>query len=140
MDDTNLPVHPKSLDVSIGGHFGPSYHVKWEDGQLVYRAYEEGKETEVLQVQPDPRSWELFWKQMDVIGVWEWRDHYEPNHPVMDGTGWEMKLHVDDRFVESGGNNAYPVDGLCAGADEVTPVFRKFLKAVRRLVGDVLFE
>lgn len=134
------PQHPISLNIGIGSFCGPLYQVKWEDDQLVYRVYEEGEQTKILHVQPDKRSWEMFWKQMDAIGVWEWRDYYKPNHPVMDGTNWAMKLHVDHRCIESGGNNAYPVDGHCAGADEVTPCFSAFLKAVRRLMGHVSFE
>ncbi|MGA1196195.1 MAG: hypothetical protein ACO36I_06815 [Candidatus Latescibacterota bacterium] len=133
------PYHPKSLEIGIGGYLGHSYGLKWEDGHLVYRVYESGEQQAVLHLYPSKRSWEAFWKQMDAVGVWEWQDHYEPDYPTKDGTSWSVKLMVGDRFVESGGNNAYPVDGHCAGTDEMTPCFRKFLSAVRRLMGYVPF-
>jgi len=133
------PDQPKSLEIGIGGYLGHSYGLKWEDGHLVYRVYESGEQQAVLHLYPPKRSWEAFWKQMDAVGVWEWQDHYEPDNPTKDGTSWSVKLMVGDRFVESGGNNAYPVDGHCAGTDEMTPCFRKFLSAVRRLMGYVPF-
>ena len=136
----NQSHHPKSLEISIGGYGGPSYDLTWEDGHLVYRMYEDGTQQAVLHMRPSKRSWEAFWKVMDEIDIWGGQDHYEPSGRVMDGTGWSVKILVDDRFVESGGDNAYPVDGHCAGTDEVTPCFRKFLRAVRRLMGYVPFE
>jgi len=133
-------VLPKALDIRIGGHLGLSYVLKWETDGLVYRMCEDGEQRAVLHMEPAKRSWEAFWKVMDEIDVWGWQDHYQPDQPVADGTGWSVKLMVDDRFVESGGNNAYPVGSHCAGVDEVTPCFRKFLSAVRRLMGYVPFE
>lgn len=136
----NQPHHPKSLEIYIGGFGGPSYELKWDGEHLVYRMYEDGTQQAILHMQPSKRSWEAFWKVMDEIDIWGWQDHYEPSGSVMDGTGWSVKVLVDDRFVESGGDNAYPVGGHCAGTDDVTACFRRFLRAVRRLMGYVPFE
>ena len=42
-------------------------------------------------------------------GVSTWRRRYEPEHPVLDGTSWELAIVFDDgRALDSCGSNAWP--------------------------------
>jgi hypothetical protein len=59
-----------------------------------------------IKFQPTDRQWSEFRRSMDKAGVWEWKPTYEAN--VLDGWGWQMKIHYPDRQIESFGANNSP--------------------------------
>lgn len=82
------PHHPTTLEISIGGFMGPSYHLKWNGEHLIYRAFEDQMEPNAeFHLTPSKRQWESFWKTLDTIGVWNWQDTFRGNnHPTRIGS------------------------------------------------------
>lgn len=55
--------------------------------------------------------------------VASWKQHYEPEWGVLDGTTWSLVIMLDDESVfESGGDNAWP-EGYDALADSLLGLF-----------------
>ena len=132
---------PKRFHASIGGYMGRSYSVELVGDQLKYEACGQGyakEEEELISVTGD--QWATFRASLDWMGVWEWQEEYE-NPGVMDGTRWRLEIAYDDMEVRSGGDNNYPESGAKDAFDaEVTPEFRRFLDAVRTMIGGRDFD
>lgn len=134
---------PSEFEVSIGGYFGDSYCVRLTGDSLVYEKssgdiYEPNKPDSV-EIRPSAKAWSNFWTSCHKIGVWHWEDSYE-NFNVVDGTSWHATIKVQDRFISTGGSNAFPGDAEFPDCDDYPPPFKKFLNAIKRLVGDLPFE
>ena len=55
-------------------------------------------------------------------GVSEWDESYYPEHPILDGTGWDLLIILKDgRALVSGGSNAWPetLDDLVDGLERI---------------------
>ena len=115
---------------------GPSYHVEWSNGELIYTAMESGyQEEEKVIIAPTPAQWQKFWKVADKINIWSWEADY-PNPGIMDGTNWSIKIKWCEKYIESMGDNNYPG----GNSDEPGPSFNKFLRAVQGLMGGLEFR
>ncbi|HEX7005405.1 MAG TPA: hypothetical protein VF168_14570 [Trueperaceae bacterium] len=130
---------PDALEVGIGGYFGPSYRIGWENGRIVYEGHEPAEEDgrrETIRlhrfVRPTERRWRGFWKSLDDLSAWDWERHYE-NPGALDGTGWHLTVERNGVRLESEGSNAYP------GGHSASREFRGLLAAVRRLLGGLPF-
>ena len=113
---------------------GPSYSLRWERDRLLYvgrgRAYELDREWVIA---PSEESWARFWRALDRIGAWDWQGEYE--RAALDGTHWSISIGHGGRVIEAHGSNGYP------GSDDPDPSreFRRFLAAVRALIGNLSF-
>ncbi len=133
---------PDSLEIYIGSFGAPSYGLWWDGDKLVYESfltgYHDRRQTFIV---PSQTQWEKFWRTLDTIGVWNWRDRYEPaasfepRGDVRDGTHWSLSLEYGGRRVESAGDTAAPG---AADLDESVP-FAAFAEAVSRLTGGYAF-
>jgi len=83
---------------------------------------------------PSPEAWSAFWRDLDTIGVWEWRERYENNN-VLDGADWELDVRHGADAVKSMGTNAYPP----SGGNDPTPQFHELIRALGKLIGDIGF-
>jgi hypothetical protein len=126
---------PQTLKAFIGGFGGPSYGVRFEDSTLYYDAWDNGEQHEPVEVHPTEADWEAFWRTLDEVGAWDWKEEYE-TEGVMDGTGWSLEVEYNGRVLETGGSNAYPPDGKM----NVSKQFSRFLKAVSKLAGGRKYE
>jgi hypothetical protein len=127
-----VALEPDVLSISVGGYMGPSYRVRWEGGGLVYEAATTGYHScERAVVTPSKKEWVAFWAALDAVKVREWAEHYW--QPVVDGTGWSVEIKHGGWSLHCEGSNAYPPKG-----DSIQPSreFRRFCRAVSRLVGD----
>jgi len=127
---------PTRFAIQVGGYGGPSYMLRGAGRKLRYEATDSMMwETRVETIAPSHAQWQAFWESLDEIGVWRWRPHY-PNPGVLDGTSWSVDIAVGDKAVRSHGSNGYPTaDGTLAREPTPTPEFRRFLAAVRALIG-----
>jgi hypothetical protein len=50
--------------------------------------------------------WTAFWREVDQIGVWNWKTEY--NRMVLDGTSWDLEIAHKGRSLKTYGCNAYP--------------------------------
>jgi len=133
---------PDVLEVYIGSFSSPSYGLWWDGEQLVYESfvsgYEDRRQTFIA---PADAQWKRFWRTLDEIDVWSWRDRYEPGKrlepttEIRDGTHWSLSLVYGNRRVESAGDNAAPGS---TDLDESAP-FAAFAAAVSRLTGGYAF-
>lgn len=131
---------PDVLEVYVGSFNAPSYGLWWDaDGRrLVYESflsgYEERRQTFIT---PSDAQWERFWRTIDSIDVWSWRERYdpgarfEPKTQIRDGTHWSISLKHGRRSVESAGDTAGPD---AADLDNSAP-FAALAEAVSRLTG-----
>jgi hypothetical protein len=57
-------------------------------------------------IQIPEKRWQDFWREVEAIGVWNWKRSYESN--LLDGTQWTLKLGHTGHTLHTSGNNAYP--------------------------------
>ena len=133
---------PDVFEVYIGSFSSPSYGVWWDGKQLVYESFVSGYEDRRQTfIEPSAAQWDRFWRTMEAIDVWSWRDRYEarkrfePAKLVRDGTHWSLSLTYDGRRVESAGESS------SVGSTELddTARFEEFAEAVSRLTGGYAF-
>jgi hypothetical protein len=133
---------PDVLEVYVGSFSSPSYGLWWDGRQLVYESfisgYEDRRQTFIA---PSDAQWSRFWRTMEAIDVWSWRERYEPGArfepaaQIRDGTHWSLSLQRGGRRVESAGDSSGP------GATDLdeSAQFAAFAEAVSRLTGGYAF-
>lgn len=113
---------PTKFHAFIGGFFGTDYTIELDGQELVYLADEthsgEGRRE---RISPTGDEWNTFWKQLNELGVWEWKRKYETE--ICDGTQWELDIKYGDKKRKCYGSNAYP------------DRFDEYLQAVKELLG-----
>jgi hypothetical protein len=127
---------PTRFVARIGGFLGSSYSVELNDGALTYTASGRGH-TDVrhMTITPTDAAWREFRKTLDELKVWQWQKDY-PRGGVVDGTQWLFEIVYSDRSLRSRGDNNYPdADGRPTGTPEFTPVFHRYLGAIKKLIG-----
>lgn len=138
--DSNAPT---TLEIYIGSFADASYGLWWDGNRLVYETFLPGyDDRRQTIVSPSPAQWARFWKTIEEIGVWRWRDRYdaaqrfEPPEQIRDGTHWSVTLSRLGRSVESCGDSAGPDS---PDLDDSRP-FQLFAQAVSRLIGGRPFQ
>lgn len=134
---------PDIFELYIGSFSAPSYGLWWDGKQLVYESFISGyEERRQVYIAPSRAQWTRFWRTIDELDVWSWRDRYEPGgrfEPkglIRDGTHWSVSLQVGDRRVETAGDNSGPGS---TDLDESTK-FGVLAEAVSRLTGGYSFS
>jgi hypothetical protein len=127
---------PTRFVARIGGFLGSSYSVELKDGTLIYTASDRGQANiRHTTITPTDAAWREFRKTLDELKVWQWRSDY-PRGGVVDGTQWLVEIAYSDRSLKSRGDNNYPdAAGKPTGRPEVTPIFNRYLEAVKKLIG-----
>ncbi len=119
---------------------GKSYSVTLVTGALEYRSLSHGYEDAGMElVSPSEERWVAFRGALDRLRVWEWHPNYYV--PVLDGTAWNLVIHIGDQKVESNGSNAYPGDAPGTSSEvHMSRRFTDFCAAVSMLLGGLPFE
>jgi hypothetical protein len=127
---------PRRFVARIGGFLGSSYSVELKDGTLIYTASGRGKTSvQRATITPTVVQWREFRQALDELKVWQWQNDY-PRGGVMDGTQWLFEVAYSDRVLKSRGDNKYTdASGKPTGKPEFTPVFNRYLDAVKKLIG-----
>jgi hypothetical protein len=133
---------PDVFEVYIGSFGAASYGIWWDGKQLVYESFVSGYEDRrQVYVSPSSAQWARFWRTMESIDVWSWKDRYEPGgrfEPktlIRDGTHWSVSLQHDGRRVESAGERS----ARGTNKFEASGEFELFADAVSRLTGGYQF-
>lgn len=133
---------PEALEVYIGSFSSPSYGLWWDGEQLVYESFVSGySDRRQVYLVPSRAQWDRFWRTMDEIDVWDWKDRYEPGarfepqRLLGDGARWSVTLQRGGRRIESAG------DGSGPGSTDLheSVRFGTFAEAVSRLTGGYAF-
>lgn len=131
---------PQQFHARIGGFMGNTYEVQLQDGSLQYTKSGRGHKPQHFRVRPTMEQWRDFRRELDAIGVWQWRPQYS-TPGVADGTQWSLEVTYPDRTIRSQGNNDYPgAASDPSGVPSGSKAFSRYLKAVQRLVGGRAFE
>jgi hypothetical protein len=128
---------PTHFVARIGGFLGSSYSVELKDGTLTYTASGRGQ-TNIRRatITPTEAAWREFRQALNELKVWQWQTDY-PRGGVVDGTQWLFEIAYSDRALKSRGDNNYPdAEGKPTGKPEFTPVFNRYLAAIKKLIGD----
>ncbi len=137
-DDVNAI--PERFHARIGGFNGATYEVQLEDRSLDYGKSRGGQKSEHSRVRPTIEQWTEFRRELDAIEIWRWRARYV-NPGVVDGTQWSLDVAFHDRAIKTQGSNEYPgTKPDSPGLPSASEAFRRYLKAVQRLVGGKTFE
>jgi hypothetical protein len=127
---------PTHFVARVGGFLGSTYSVELKDGTLTYTVSGRGQ-TNVRHatITPTETDWREFRQTLDELKVWHWQSDY-PRGGVVDGTQWLFEIVYSDRALKSRGDNNYPdASGTPTGKPEFTPVFNRYLGAIKKLVG-----
>ena len=126
---------PNKFAISIGGFIGPCYSLMLKDEVLLYQVYQAGYEVKAEErINPQEASWMQFRTAIDKLDLWSWQAEYaDPG--VLDGTYWSVEIEFADKMVKSEGSNCYPGEGGKPNEYEKGKSFKKFLGAVRKLIG-----
>ena len=126
----------------IGGFSSTSYGLWWDGRQLVYETFVSGYEDRrQVFLEPSRAQWAKFWRTMDEIDVWSWRNRYETNgnfeakQLARGATHWSLSLQHDGRRVESAGDTSGPG----ASDRDESARLEAFTNAVSRLTGGYQF-
>jgi hypothetical protein len=131
---------PQEFHARIGGFMGYTYDVHLQEGALQYSRSGRGGKPQSIRVSPTTEQWLEFRRELDAIGVWDWRRTY-PNPGVADGTQWLLEVTYPDRTAKSQGSNNYPgAKAEPSGVPSGSKVFTRYLKAAERLLGGKAFE
>jgi len=124
------------IEFSYGGFFDGYKTIHYTNGTAVLSKLYSLVDDQVKVVSED--SLEVFWQQMESIGVWDWQDKYEdPN--VLDGFQWNLTLVHGEREKKFYGSNMFPPDITIMDNKKSDP-FHRLCKAVNALVGRKYFE
>jgi hypothetical protein len=74
-------------------------------------------------IEPSPQDWELFWENIEKIGIWDLEENYNLC-TLFKGYSWEIYLAKDNKIVKSQGSNSNP--SLYMG-DKLILILDKFL-------------
>lgn len=128
---------PSTMTLYIGGWDGPSYSATLTNGVIVYKEGGGGPlidEAPEQVISPRAEQWKQFRSELDTIGIWSWKTHYI-DHGVLDGTQWRVEIAYSNRTINVEGSNAYPE----SSGPEMSPLFRRFLNAVSKLLNGQQF-
>ena len=125
---------PQKLKLSIGGYFGSSYLVKWENNILIYIKKGKDMKKEIC-LTPSWKDWKKFWERLSELNVWEWKERYSSQEAITDGVSWKIIIEYKDQKLNSSGENAFPPAGNFSSEK-----FSCFCSAVSKLCGGRDFE
>src|SRR5689334_18557757 len=89
---------PSKLTLRIEGFDGPSFWVELvpDSSSVRYRynpdTFTEAAGTKEEKIEIAGQSWAVFWKRLEEVKVWSWKEHYEPAQNPPDGTVWTVRL------------------------------------------------
>jgi hypothetical protein len=148
MMEVNMLAYPDILQFSIAFLVNAEPTSIQANGREV--TYKTGKpysdSVDTGTVIPTEENWLNFWKTVEKLDVWGWRDRIKgptihcldgtfANLSVLDGQGWSLQLKLDNKEINISASNAYPnVKGSNYGK-----TFRSFLEALNNLVGKDIF-
>src|SRR6187402_603647 len=85
---------PDVISIMIGGAFGESFEVTFDQRELRYysaKSMFELREAAPVVVRPADKQWETFFDDLDRAEVWTWKGRYE-NPKIADGTTWRAVI------------------------------------------------
>jgi hypothetical protein len=130
IDKSKPTTLPKSFQFSIDKFKRGRQSIQCRGSELHFTNDKDYGPSQDHILNPSEEEWEEFWKQLQRLGVWEWKDSYY--NLCCDGTSWSLEAEHEGRRVTSGGGNSYPgVKGTNYGK-----TFTSFLKALNQLVGE----
>jgi len=132
---------PKRFSAQIGGFRAHSYSVELRDGTLNYTSFGPGRSNpQHTVITPTEAQWREFRQALDDLKVWQWRAEYH-NTGTLDGTGWSLDVAYADRTINTSGYNAYPdATGEPYFQGSPTNAFKRYLAAIKKLIGGLNFE
>ena len=103
---------PKTFWISSGNTFG-GYCIQWNGKKLVYQRFNGNKSVQRRSVSPRPEQWLGFWRDVERIGVWQWKKSYkfdERSGTISDPPQWKLHIIHGERELDSEGEGAFPKD------------------------------
>ena len=102
------PARMRMLEASVGGYFGPNYHVllDFEDRGLYWHCSEADRDERGSRKLSEPEV-EDARRCLRRINPFRWLERYV-NPEVMDGTSWSVELTTDHGVAARSGSNSFP--------------------------------
>ena len=128
-------MRPSKFFFAIGGFHGPWKEYRLEDGGLRYMVNaggcpphileDRGASLVVAEKKMTDSDWLKFWDALDAKGcdIWSWhKKYFDPL--IMDGTQWEIKIRLGNKYAFCDGCNEYP------GGNSKGSEFNKFIEVL----------
>ena len=130
------PVVPQKLDIYVGSSIFGAWHVVLHGRSLTCTQEQAGRANDNgLPITPTDEQWRAFHDALQRLAVSQWQSDY-PNNGVLDGTQWQVEIVYPDWTVNAKGDNNFPdANGKPNSSPDWTPSFRKFVSALRMLLG-----
>ena len=119
------------IEFSYGGFFDGYKTIRYTNGTAVLSKLYSLVDDQVKVVSED--SLEVFWQQIESIGVWGWQEKYVDPY-VLDGEQWNLTLVHGEREKKVYGSNMFPPDITITDNKKSDP-FHRLCQAVNTLVG-----
>ena len=129
-----------TFDFFFGGFLGESYALRFQDGVLLYQAYQDHYELRLTEtINPDDKAWRLFKAAIDKIFFQSWQQEYvDPGY--CDGTRWSVEIEYPDLIVKSAGSNSYPGKNGEPSNNYNRGEFERLMKSVRKFIAERAFR
>jgi hypothetical protein len=117
--------NPVMMTVVLHGYPGPELRVKIDFNRYRFSYFEWHLDSRAAAPLSMKRhgSVEDFKKQLYTFDIWTWKEDYQADGIVVDGTSWSVKLETKGLTYESGGLDSFPAD------------WKKFSRAISTLIG-----
>ncbi len=129
---------PKKLVAFSGGTWTGFHHVELAGDTLLYwRGGPKDKES-AERIKPSPERWSEFRRELDAIGIWQWRSEYS-TRAIYDATAWIFQVEYSDRAIKTGGDSGVFPDKTGAPtsnrAADAAEQYTRYVKALQKLLG-----
>lgn len=129
LKDDHVAIHPdkqlNSLIANVGGSFGPWYKVEVDFINKVFLFFEWHMGRNQQSSIPRERyhgNVDIFKRDIYRINVWDWKQDYQLDGIVLDGTSWSVTLTTTAKIYESRGLQSFPPnwDRFCIAVQSLT--------------------
>jgi len=130
------PMNNDTIEFSYGGFFQGYKTIRYSNGTVTLSISLKPDDEQTNNV-PEERL-EVFWQELETIGVWDWQDEYVDPY-ILDGVQWSLKLVHGDREKNISGSNMFPPN-ISVSDNPKGDVFHQLCQAVNKLVGRKYFK
>lgn len=117
---------PVKLTVVLHGYPGPELRVYIDFVKKRFTYFEWHLDSPALRpilLDHLPGSVENFKKKLYALNIWDWKEDYQGEGIIVDGTSWFVKLETKGEIYERGGLDTFPKEWV------------KFLRSISSLIG-----
>ncbi|MEA3423379.1 MAG: hypothetical protein U9Q80_06275 [Bacillota bacterium] len=114
----------EKLEASVGGYFGTSFDVTID---FKLNLFEWSSVEHSVESMPKSKKGHIDFTKVEkskfiATNILCWKDRYENELRIMDGTSWGVKITFKDHLIQKSGSNSFPNEWslFCKFIEEIT--------------------